>query len=104
LFLLISAINPPLVSEIFENLLLEKIMYKKSLSGLAIGLATAFTSLMALTTLELTAITPAAEAACRPTGRFAGGLPILRCSGSSKCRPTGRFKQVNGRRYRILRC
>jgi hypothetical protein len=104
LFILTSAINPYLVSEMFDKLLLEKIMQKKSLRGLAIGFATAFTSLMALTTLELTSITPAAEAACRPTGRFAGGLPILKCSGSSKCRPTGRFKQVNGRRYRILRC
>jgi hypothetical protein len=83
---------------------LEKIMQKKPLRGFAIGLATAFTSLMALTTLELTAITPAAEAGCRPTGRYAGGLPILKCSGASKCRPTGRFKQVNGRRYRLLRC
>jgi hypothetical protein len=104
LFILTSAINSYLVSEVFDKLLLEKIMQKKSLRGFAIGLATAFTSLMALTTLELTTITPAAEAGCRPTGRYAGGLPILKCSGSSKCRPTGRFKQVNGRRYRILRC
>jgi hypothetical protein len=104
LFILTSAINPQLVSEIFDKLLLEKIMHKKSLRSLAVGLATAFASLMALTTLELTSITPAAEAACRPTGRFVGGLPILKCSGASKCRPTGRFKQVNGRRYRLLRC
>ena len=79
-------------------------MQKKSFRGLAIGLATVFTAVLALATLELTLITPDAEAACRPTGRFAGGLPILRCSGASKCRPTGRFKQVNGRRYRLLRC
>jgi hypothetical protein len=79
-------------------------MKKKSLRSSAIGMATAFASLMALTTLELASITPAAEAGCRPTGRYAGGLPILSCSGSSKCRPTGRYKRVNGRRYQILRC
>ena len=88
----------------FDKLLLEKIMRKKSLRGLAISFATAFTSLMVLTTLELTSITPAAEAGCRPTGRRVGGLPILKCSGASKCRPTGRFKTINGRRYRLLRC
>ena len=79
-------------------------MQKKSLRGLAIGLATAFTSVLALATLELTLITPDAEAGCRPSGRYAGGLPVLNCSGATKCRPTGRFKQVNGRRYRLLRC
>ncbi len=104
LLILISVINLHLVSKIFDKLLLEQIMQKKSLRGLTIGLATAFTSVMVLTTLELTAITPAAEAGCRPTGRYAGGLPVLSCSGATKCRPTGRFKQVNGRRYRLLRC
>ncbi len=79
-------------------------MKKKSLRRLAIGMATAFASLMALTTLELAALTPAAEAGCRPTGRYVGGLRVLSCSGRSKCRATGRYKRVNGRRYAILRC
>jgi hypothetical protein len=79
-------------------------MKRKSLRGLAIAMATAFTSLMVLTSLELAALAPAADAACRPTGRYAGGLPILSCSGRSKCRPTGRYKRANGRRYAILRC
>jgi hypothetical protein len=79
-------------------------MKKKPLRSLAIGMATAFASLMVLTTLELASLTPAAEAGCRPTGRYAGGLPVLSCSGRSKCRPTGRYKRANGRRYAILRC
>ncbi len=45
-----------------------------------------------------------AEAACRPTGRYAAGKPILKCSGRTKCRPTGRIKVVKGVRYQDLRC
>jgi hypothetical protein len=61
-------------------------------------------SIGALCTFNLTAIVPAAEAGCRPTGRYIGGRPVLKCSGPSKCRPTGRYQTVRGVRYQILRC
>ncbi len=48
-------------------------------------------------------VTPA-EAACRPTGRFVKGIPVVRCVGRTRCRFTGRFKTVHGVRYRIIRC
>jgi hypothetical protein len=53
---------------------------------------------------NLTAFTPAAEAGCRPTGRYVGRTPVLKCSGPSRCRPTGRIKVVRGVRYQVLRC
>jgi uncharacterized membrane protein len=63
--------------------------------GVSIGL---------LCSLNLALFTPAADAACRPTGRRIGGQAILKCSGSTRCRPTGRYKTVRGVRYQILRC
>ncbi len=76
-------------------------MKNKPLRYLAIAVISSLTSLMAL---ELSVLAPAAEAGCRPSGRYAGGLPILNCSGSTRCRPTGRYRTINGRRYPLLRC
>jgi hypothetical protein len=77
-------------------------MKNKSLRYLAIAVAAS--SMTALMSLELAVTAPAAEAACRPSGRYAGGLPILNCSGRTSCRPTGRYKRVNGRKLQILSC
>ena len=74
---------------------------KNTLSRLAIAIGV---SLVTLLPLDLVSFTAPAEAGCRPTGRYARGLPILRCTGRTKCRPTGRFRVVGGRRYAILRC
>jgi hypothetical protein len=76
-------------------------MKNKPLCYFAISLVSGLTSLMAL---EVSVLAPAAEAGCRPSGRYAGGLPILNCSGSTRCRPTGRYRTINGRRYPLLRC
>jgi hypothetical protein len=76
-------------------------MKNKPLRYLAIAVASGMTALVGL---ELSVLAPAAEAGCRPTGRYAGGLPILSCSGATKCRPTGRYRKINGRRYPLLRC
>ena len=57
-----------------------------------------------LLSLDLAITAPTAEAACRPTGRYAAGKPILKCSGRTICRPTGRIKIVQGVRYQALRC
>jgi hypothetical protein len=54
--------------------------------------------------LNFAVFTAAADAACRSTGKRVAGLPILRCTGSTRCRPTGRYKTVRGFRYQILRC
>jgi hypothetical protein len=66
---------------------------------IAVGLA--FGTLISFD-LALTA--PSVEAACRPSGRYAAGQPVLNCSGRTRCRPTGRIKVVKGVRYQSLRC
>jgi hypothetical protein len=76
-------------------------MKTKSLRSLAIATGV---SLGAMLALDLALLAPAAEAGCRPTGRYAGGLPVLSCSGRTRCRPSGRYKRVGGRRYPILIC
>ncbi|WP_373542941.1 hypothetical protein [Chamaesiphon sp.] len=57
-----------------------------------------------LCSLNLAIFAPAADAACRPTGKFVGGRAVLKCSGATRCRPTGRYQTVRGVRYRLLRC
>jgi hypothetical protein len=57
-----------------------------------------------LCSLNLALFAPAADAACRPTGRRIAGQAVLKCSGPTRCRPTGRYKTVRGVRYQILRC
>jgi hypothetical protein len=76
-------------------------MKNKSLCSLAIATGV---SLGAMLALDLALLTPAAEAGCRPTGRYVGGLPVLRCTGRTRCRPSGRYKRVGGRSYPILVC
>jgi hypothetical protein len=76
-------------------------MKNKSLRSLA---AATGVSLGAMLSLDLALLAPAAEAGCRPTGRYVGGLPVLSCTGRTRCRPSGRFKRVGGRRYPILVC
>lgn len=50
-------------------------------------------------------ITPLAQAQCRDSGRKAGGVRILNCTGGkSCCRKTGRTRTVNGKRYQIMDC
>ena len=70
-------------------------------SRLSIGAAIGMGMLLPL---ELAGFTSPAEAGCRPSGRRAGGLPILNCSGSTRCRATGTYKLIRGVRYPILRC
>jgi hypothetical protein len=81
-------------------------MKKTSLQKASIGasLIAMGVSLGAMLVLDTAFLAPAAEAGCRPTGRYVGGLPVLRCTGRTRCRPTGRFKRVGGRRYPILSC
>jgi hypothetical protein len=62
-------------------------------------------SLGMLASLNLTAFTAPADAACRPTGRMIAGRQELRCDGGpSRCRPTGRYKIVRGVRYNMMNC
>jgi hypothetical protein len=77
-------------------------MKNKSLRSLAIATGV---SLGAMLVLDLSLLTPAAEAGCRPTGRYANGLPVLRCTGRTRCRPSGRYTRgPGGRRLPILLC
>ncbi len=72
---------------------------KNTLSRLSIAIGV---SLVALLPLDLVSFTAPADAGCRPTGRYAKGLPILNCTGRTRCRPTGRFRVVNGTSFAIL--
>jgi hypothetical protein len=75
-------------------------MKKTSLRSLAISVSI---SLGAVLALDMSLLTPAAEAGCRPTGRYVNGMAVLTCSGRSRCRPTG-YRRIRGRVYRIMSC
>jgi hypothetical protein len=77
-------------------------MKNKSFRSLAIATGV---SLGAMLVLDLSLLAPAAEAGCRPTGRYVRGLPVLRCTGRTRCRPSGRYTRgPGGRRLPILLC
>jgi hypothetical protein len=57
-----------------------------------------------LLSLDVAITTSSAEAACRPSGRYAAGRAIMNCSGRTKCRPTGRTRVVRGVRYSVITC
>jgi hypothetical protein len=76
-------------------------MKNKPFGYLAIALGISFSALMVA---DYAVFAPEAEAGCRPTGRYVGGLPVLRCTGRTRCRPSGRYKRIGGRRYPILNC
>jgi hypothetical protein len=78
-------------------------MKNKSFRSLAIATGV---SLGAMLVLDLSLLAPAAEAGCRPTGRYTrSGLPLLRCTGATRCRPSGRYTRgPGGRRLPILLC